>query len=160
MNKLLIIDKFIYDLHTQWYIKETLSLRKLHLLLFISVYKDKEMLNIFNNFEAWFFWPTEIDVNNYIKNKKWLVWREININLFITNTKKERKYNKDVNIDLLVNKMISNLKLIDKDIFNKKCHDLLLAIRNLNTYKLSLNVYKKMDTDFILKETWKIFFNR
>ena len=74
MEKIKYFEAFLYEL-LNWYTEEektdnnNLSRLKVLKLLFLWVSKNKEKLDIFNNFASWKLWPVEKNIYDVIQNK-------------------------------------------------------------------------------------------
>lgn len=158
MEKIKYFEAFLYEL-LKWYKEEEktdnndLSRLKVLKLLFLWVSKNKEKLDIFNNFVSWKLWPVEKNIYDVIKNNS-LNFFEVNSNdttlkIPFEEIKIEEKYIKNAK------EIIDFLKKKNKDLINYSAITLVDITHKWDCWKLSQKMgISLMSKDLILLDNW------
>jgi len=145
---------------TKWYKQENWNLEKNNLgrlkvlkLLFLVVMNDKNILKIFDNFQARANWPTEKDLYDLIKQDKLSIFGISENTLKI----KQNNYNiKDYKqYKTLAKKLVDKLKNKDKNIINLSPSELVDLTKQFSCWRLSREFkQKKIASELILWENF------
>lgn len=156
-NKFNIFEAFLYEL-LEWYWQEKwdnkendLSKLKVLKLLFLWVSKDRELLKIFNNFQAWTYWPVEKDIYDAITNTKILNFFRVTNLKTIKNQTEVKFKQEEINI---AKKIISELKTRNSDLINKSALTLVDITHVWESWKLTYEFWWNMEENLILSDKW------
>ena len=140
VNKKQLFEAILLEI-TKWYKEKNWSLENNNLgrlkvwkLLFLLVINNKELLDVFDNFQARATWPVEKDVYDFIKQDK--------LNIFSISEKilkiKPNSYN---NIDekhkTLAKKFINNLRTKNDDLINLTVSELVDLTKKYSCWRLA-----------------------
>lgn len=154
INKKECFETFLEEL-LKWHKESTksddndLSKLKVLKLLFLWVSKDKELLNIFNNFVSWELWPVEKDIYDDIINDELEYYKVTNNNLVlkiakIKNTDKSKE---------IAKKILENLKKQNIDLIKFSASYLVDITHKWSCWKLTQSFWiDKISSDLILSE--------
>lgn len=157
-NKIKIFEAFVFEL-LKWYKKEKgdyrnndLSKLKTLKLLFLWVSRDKELLKIFNNFQAWTYGPVEKDIYDAIVGKgEGLTFFEVTNSKTI---KKPLKVQIDADNQKIAEKIVSELKDRNKKLINKNALTLVNITHMWESWKLTYEFGWNMEESLILSDKW------
>lgn len=163
-NKIQYFNYVVYEL-VEWYkeyfwkdslLDNDLWRLKVSKLLFLLVMKNKNLVHIFNNFEAYDLWPCEVDILNAIKwnNKelKYEIWKQKIEQFWIV----ENIYSREAEY---IKKCVENLKEENKELIWYTSSVLADISCNYMCYEIVRYFYhSKNDDERYLKITkWTIF---